>query len=126
MDSSLNRSVVFFSLRSSIQRNKKRTRKRLVVGQVARWFVFFPFGAPSVSALPLPPAVSVVVSVLVREMRVEVAVHPLLRNHGVAEGTFVGAAATLRRRRHLRPHVDCVAQLGPPERLQREAAFISY
>lgn len=95
------------------------------------WFVCFWEASGPVSLCPPSPApsvlvvvVDVVVSVLVREMRVEVAVHPLLRNHGVAEGAFVRAAAL--KRRHLRPHVDRLAQLGPPERLQRKAALISY
>lgn len=49
-------------------------------------------------------------------MRVEVAVHSVLRNHGVAESTFIGAAAA-RRRRQLRPHVGPLAQPRAPERL---------
>ena len=50
-------------------------------------------------------------------MRVEVAVHSVLRNHSVAESTFVRAAAL--RRRQLCPHVNRVAQLRAPERLRR-------
>lgn len=49
-------------------------------------------------------------------MRVEVAVHSVLRNHSVAESTFVRTAAL--RRRQLRPHVSCITQLRAPERLQ--------
>lgn len=64
------------------------------------------------SLLPL----SIVTFILRREMRVEVAVHSVLRNHSVAESTFIRAAAL--RRRHLCPHVNCLTQLRAPERLQ--------
>lgn len=63
------------------------------------------------SLLPL----SIVGFVLRREMQVEVAVHSVLRNHSVAESTFIRTAAL--RRRQLCPHVNWITQLGAPERL---------
>lgn len=70
----------------------------------------------------LPPP-SIVGFVLRREMQVEVAVHSVLRNHGVAESTLIraaaaAAAAAALRRRQLCPHVTCITQLRAPERLQ--------
>ena len=59
-------------------------------------------------------------------MQVEVAVHSVLRNHGVAESTLIraaaaAAAAAALRRRQLCPHVTCITQLRAPERLQSRA-----
>lgn len=74
-------------------------------------------GAVVASALQSLPPVSIVIFILGREMRVEVAVHSVLRNHGVAERTLVRTAAL--RRRHLCPHVDhVIAPLRTPEKLQ--------
>lgn len=64
------------------------------------------------SLLPL----SIVGFILWREMQVEVAVHSVLRNHSMAESTFIRTAAL--RRRQLCPHVNCITQLRTPERLQ--------
>lgn len=62
---------------------------------------------------------SVVSFTLRREMRVEVAVHSVLRNHSVAESTFIRTAAL--RRRQFCPHISCIAQIRAPERLQSRA-----
>lgn len=71
------------------------------------------------SALQSLPPVSIVIFILGREMRVEVAVHSVLRNHGVAERTLVRTAAL--RCRHLCPHVDhIIAPLRAPEKLQSQ------
>lgn len=76
-------------------------------------------GAVVASALQSLPPVSIVIFIAGREMRVEVAVHSVLRNHGVAERTLVRTAAL--RRRHLCPHVDrIVAPLRAPEKLQSQ------
>lgn len=131
MDSSLNRSVIFlFSIQYTAQEKKKNSwglggQLQYAADAVCFWEASGPVSlCPPSAAAAASVVILVLVSVFVREVRVEVAVHPLLRNHGMAEGTFVGAAAL--RRRHLRPHVNCLAQLGPPERLQRKAALISY
>lgn len=69
------------------------------------------------SALQSLPTVSIVIFIFGREMRVEVAVHSVLRNHSVAERALVRTAAL--RRRHLCPHVDrIIAPLRAPEKLQ--------
>lgn len=64
------------------------------------------------SLLPL----SIVGFILRREMQVEVAVHLLLRNHSMAESTFIRTAAL--RRHQLCPHVNYITQHRGPERLQ--------
>lgn len=64
------------------------------------------------SLLPL----SIVGFTLRREMRVEVTVHSVLRNHSMAKSTFIRTAAL--RRRNLCHHVNCITQLRAPERLQ--------
>lgn len=54
--------------------------------------------------------------ILRREMRVEVAVHLVLRNHSVAESTFI-RTAVLRRHQLCPLHATCITQLRTPERL---------
>ena len=80
-------------------------------------------GAVVASACQSLLLLSTVGFVFRREMQVEVAVHSVLRNHGVAESTFIraaaaAAAAAALRRRQLCPHVTCITQLRAPERLQ--------
>ena len=64
------------------------------------------------SLLPM----SLIVFILRREMRIEVAVHLVLRNHSMAESAFIRAAA--RRRLQLCPHINCITQPRAPDRLQ--------
>lgn len=54
-------------------------------------------------------------------MGVEVAVHSVLRNHGVAESAFIrAAAAAVGSCSQLLPHVHRITQLGAPNRLQNK------
>lgn len=71
-------------------------------------------GATSARQSLRPP--SIVGFNLRREMRVKVAVHFLLRNHSVAESTFIRTAAL--KRHHLCPHVNRLTQLRAPEGLR--------
>lgn len=63
-------------------------------------------------------------------VRVEVAVHSVLRNHGMAESAFIRAAAAAAAAawscRQLRPHINCITQLGAPERLQESQTGMDY
>lgn len=58
------------------------------------------------------------------EMQVKVAVHLVLGNHGVAEGTFIWTAAL--RLRRLCPHADGIAQLGAPQGLHDQSQETTY